>query len=105
MPRDQRVFSREFKLEVCKKIASGEVSKTHTMRHHKLGAGTVERWMEQYELRGREKAFDGNPWRVPERAESKETQLQKEIEQLKLENEFLRACLGKSPEQADKKWN
>jgi transposase-like protein len=99
MGKNQRIFSREFKLDVCRKIVSGEQSKTHLMRHLKLGAGTIERWIEQYEVRGDERAFDGTAWRVPEGTLTNEGRLKREIEQLKLENEFLRSCLGKLPEQ------
>jgi transposase len=96
MGKNQRIFSREFKLQVCKQLTEGTLSKTQAMRQHRLGAGTVERWMEQFEIRG-EEAFDGNYWRAPQNAETKESLLKKEIEQLKLENQFLRDCLGKPP--------
>lgn len=91
-----RDFSRDFRLEVCRKVVSGEASKSGTMRAHRLGAGTLERWLEQYAVRG-EAAFDGRRWRAPAEAETAESKLRRELEALKAENEFLRACLGKSP--------
>ena len=91
-----RDFSREFRLEVCRKVVSGEASKSGTMRAHRLGAGTLGRWLERYAARG-EAAFDGQRWRAPAEAETAESKLRKELEALKAENELLRACLGKSP--------
>jgi len=64
------------------------------MRQYKLGAGTLERWIEQFEVRG-EDAFDGNYWRAPENEDTAESRLKKQVSQLELENQFLRDCLGK----------
>ncbi len=72
------------------------------MRTHRLGAGTLERWLEQYDVRG-EKAFDGGRWRNPDMLDTAESKLLKELEQLRLENEFLRVCLGKLPEEPETK--
>lgn len=102
MSKKIREFSREFKLDVCRKIVSKQVSKSSTMRSHRLGAGTLDRWLEQYSVRG-EEAFDGGRWRNPEAPETAESRLRKELEQLRLENEFLRACLGKLPEEPEAK--
>jgi transposase-like protein len=97
MSKKIREFPREFKLEVCRRIVAGQASKSATMRAHLLGAGTLERWLLQYSVRG-EESFDGGRWRNPE-ALVKKSSLEKELERLKLENEFLKACLGKSPEE------
>lgn len=91
----RRAFSREFKLEVCRRIVSGEWSKTRTMRQEGLGAGTVERWLEQYKLRG-EEAFDGLAWRPESQVEgSKVRELESALARAQIENQFLRDCLGK----------
>lgn len=94
MGRNQRVFSREFKLQICRELQSNQISKTQAMRQHRLGAGTIERWIQQYEIRG-EEAFDGSYWRAPESGETRESRLKKEMELLRLENQFLKDCLGK----------
>jgi transposase-like protein len=100
MSSKAREFPREFKLDVCRRIVSKETSKSAVMRAHRLGAGTLERWLEQYSVRG-EESFDGGRWRSPDEPDTAETRLRKEIEQLRLENEFLRACLGKLPEEPE----
>lgn len=98
MSRKIREFPREFKLEICRSIVLGESSKSSMMRKHLLGPGTLERWLQQYSIRG-EESFDGGRWRNPASADTKESQLERENAQLRLENEFLRACLGKPSEE------
>lgn len=98
MSKKLREFSREFKLDICRRIVSKQVSKSATLREHRLGTGTLDRWLEQYSVRG-ESAFDGGRWRNPDAPETGESCLRKELEQLRLENEFLKACLGKLPEE------
>jgi transposase-like protein len=100
MSQKKREFSREFKLDVCRRLASKQVSKSATMRAYRLGAGTVERWIEQYAARG-EAAFDGERWRTQVEPDTEGSRLRRELEQLRLENEFLKACLGKLPEEPE----
>jgi transposase-like protein len=102
MGKKPREFSREFKLNICRQLVSKQASKSSVMRLYQLGAGTLERWVEQYEVRG-EAAFDGQQWRLQEEAESTEAKLRKELELVRLENEFLKACLGKLPEVGERR--
>jgi transposase-like protein len=97
MSKKLREFPREFKLDVCRRIVAKQVSKSATLREYRLGTGTLDRWLEQYAALGDE-AFRGGRWRNPD-AQEAESSLLKELEQLRLENEFLRACLGKLPEE------
>ncbi len=87
MPRS---YAREFKLDLCRQIRSGTLSQARACRDHGLSSGMLGRWLTQFDVHGQE-AFRGQPWREqtvsPERRVS---QLEKELEQTKLENEFLR---------------
>jgi transposase-like protein len=87
MPRS---YSRDFKLGLCRKIRSGELTQARACRDEGLSSGMLGRWLTQFDVHG-EDAFRGQPWREqtlsPER---RLALLQKELEQTKLENEFLR---------------
>lgn len=85
-----RVYARDFKLDLCQKIRSGELSQARACRDHGLSSGMLGRWLTQYDIHGQE-AFRGQPWREQTVSPEKRlAQMEKELEQTKLENEFLR---------------
>jgi len=88
----QRTFTREFKLSLCKRLSSGEISKTKASQQYRLGNGTIERWMEQFGEKG-EESFQGK-WRGHElSAEERVAILEEELRQTRLELAFARKLL------------
>ena len=55
-----RTVSREFKLEVCQQLATGEKRPAQICREHQLVQSLVQRWRKQYEQHG-ELAFTPRP--------------------------------------------
>ncbi|MBZ0212594.1 MAG: transposase, partial [Nitrospirae bacterium] len=50
----RRSFTREFKLDVCRKAESGESSKSRLCREHALSPSMLDRWIEQFRAKGEE---------------------------------------------------
>lgn len=59
----RRSHSPEFKLDLCRRIAQGEVSKCRACRKHGLSHGMMDRWMDQFLVLG-EESFQGGHWRA-----------------------------------------
>jgi transposase len=51
-----RTFTREFKLDVVRQVASGAKRPAQVCREHQLGESLLARWRREYEERG-EAAF------------------------------------------------
>lgn len=95
----RRNHTREFKLELCRRIAEGEIAKSQACREHGISNGMMDRWMDQFKTRG-EHSFDGRDWRSQYvSASARIEQLEEELRQAKLEAKFLRFVLDekKSP--------
>lgn len=60
MGRTPRRFSREFKLDICRQWAAGEVSCAQLVRRHGIAQSVLYRWRADYAYRG-EEAFSGEP--------------------------------------------
>jgi transposase-like protein len=99
----RRQYTREFKLELCRKAVTKEASITAICREHGLSVGTFSRWMEQHKVKG-EDSFSGDPWREESLSApgASEKQLRARIKQLEaalgqahLEVEFMQEALGK----------
>ncbi len=56
----RRTFSREVKLEACRRAESGLETKSGICRELALSPNTLENWLKQYRAKGDE-AFDGAP--------------------------------------------
>ena len=92
----RRTFTREFKLEVCRKVADGSVSKSQIKREHNIGNATLDRWLEQYMARG-DDAFEGD-WRpYRDASQTRLRELEAALGRAHMEIEFLKECLGKLP--------
>jgi transposase-like protein len=87
----RRSFTREFKLEVCQKIQLGQLTKSAACREHALSPSLLDRWLNQFEAKGRT-AFSEN---VPVDLERKVKELEASLGRAHLENEFLKEALGK----------
>lgn len=48
----ERYHSREFKLQVCKQVASGERRPAQICREHNIANSLLVRWRHEYEARG-----------------------------------------------------
>lgn len=87
----RRTFSREFKLELCQKVQLGQLTKSAACREYSLSPTLLDRWMTQYEAKGRS-AFCENGSIDLDR---KVKELEASLGRAHLENEFLREALGK----------
>ena len=93
----RRTFTREFKIEICRLVSSGDVTKSAACREHGLNAGVLNRWLDQYVLKG-EKAFEGEPWRaMGADPESRTKELEAALGRAHLEIELLKLALAKKP--------
>ncbi len=91
----RRSFTREFKLGVCQKVESGEVSKSRLCREHALSPSMLDRWIDQYRAKG-EEAFTGLGWRAASQApDARIRELEAALGRAHLEIEFLQEAVGK----------
>lgn len=89
-----RTFSRAFKLEVCRQVATGERRPSQVCREQGLTEGVFLRWRHEYEARG-EAAFTPREPRGPEALERRVAELERFCGQLALENAALKRGLSK----------
>lgn len=90
-----RTFTREFKLDLVRQIASGAKRPAQVCREYQLGDSLLARWRREYEERG-EAAFtprilDGQA--VQASAEQRVAELERLCGQLALENAALKKAL------------
>jgi len=88
----RRSFSREFKLEVCQQLATGEKRPAQVCREHHLASSLLYRWRQQYEQHG-ELAFTPEPATEVEALERQVAELERFCGQLALENQVLKKAL------------
>ena len=94
-----RRFARGWKLDLCRRIVGGELSRTKACRDHGLSAAMLERWLKQFAVYG-ENSFQGQPWRSAVlSAQDRIEQLEEELRLAKLEVSLVRRMLDekKSP--------
>ena len=89
--KSPRTFTREFKLDLCRQILSGQKRPAQLCREHQLTEGLLLRWRREYDLRG-EAAFSAKD--TPEASpttllEQKMAELERFCGQLSLENALL----------------
>lgn len=89
-----RSFSREFKLDVCRQVASGERRPSQVCREHGLTEGLLLRWRHEYAARG-EAAFTPCEPTGGEALERRVAELERFCGQLALENAALKRGLSK----------
>ena len=80
MPKDQRTFTREFKVEAVQLAKSSEKPLVQIARDLGIADSTLHHWCKQLAWQG-EQAFPGSGHQTPP---------EEEIRQLKRENELLR---------------
>ncbi len=83
----RKTYDRGFKLNICKKINKKEVTVTEIANEYGISRPVISRWVSEYNRYGN-KAFSGKGNRLPDKARL--YALEKELEQLKEENEILK---------------
>ena len=100
--KSPRTFTREFKLDLCRQIQSGQKRPAQLCREHQLTEGLLLRWRREYEGRG-EAAFsakdtaEASPTAL---LEQKVAQLERFCGQLSLENSILKKASAAGRQQS-----
>ncbi len=84
-----RNHSREFKLECCRQIATGQKRPAQVCREHNLAESVLTRWRKEYEARG-EEAFSQKQVSETTALEARIAELERFCGKLALENEILK---------------
>lgn len=84
-----RRFSRQFKLEVVQRVASGEQRAAQVCREHQLDERQLRRWRREVEVRGAA-AFTDAPASEAEARERRIAELERVCGQLAVENAVLK---------------
>jgi transposase len=90
-----RTHARDFKLSVCRQIASGEERPAQVCREHGLAESLLLRWRKEYRERG-EAAFGPHQGNEPEAMAQKVAELERFCGQLALENAVLKKALART---------
>lgn len=88
----RRNHTREFKLECCRQVATGEKRPAQICREHNLSESVLLRWRKEYEARG-EAAFTQRQPSGEETLEARIVELERFCGQLSLENQILKKSL------------
>ena len=80
MPKEQRTFTKEFKLEAVQLVQKSGKSQAQVARDLGIADSTLHNWCKEFSEHG-EQAFPGGGHQTPQ---------EEEIRQLKRENEILR---------------
>ncbi len=84
-----RNHSREFKLECCRLIATGQRRPAQVCREHNLAESVLSRWRKEYDARG-EEAFSERQDSETATLEARVAELERFCGKLALENEILK---------------
>lgn len=88
-----RRFAREWKLDLCRQIVDGALSRTKACRDHGLCGSMLERWLRQFAVHG-EHSFQGQPWRSAALgAQERIEQLEEELRLARMEVSLVRRML------------
>jgi transposase-like protein len=94
--RPRRVFTREFKLDICRRLVAGEARVSQVCREHALCSSVVEAWRAKYRELG-EAAFTD----PPQTAGDPEQQQQQALRAAQARIEQLEAALGRAHLEAE----
>ena len=90
----RRKHTREFKLECCRQVATGQRRPAQICREHNLSESVLLRWRKEYEARGEEAFTDKQASSSREEAlEERIAELERFCGKLALENEILKKGL------------
>jgi transposase-like protein len=87
----RRTHTREFKIDLCDRIALGSISKGAACREYNLAPSLLDRWCSAYGQKGHE-AFKPD---APVDLERRVKELEASLGRAHMENEFLKEALGK----------
>ena len=91
MAKNQRTYTREFKIEAVRLLESTGKSKAEIERELGIGSSNLSRWKKQYGELG-EAAFPGRGRLTPE--EERMQQLERKIEILRQERDILKKAVA-----------
>lgn len=94
MPKRRRSHTREFKLECCRHVATGQKRPAQICREHNLSESVLLRWRKEYDARG-EAAFTEKQLSGNEALEARIAELERFCGKLALENEILKKGLSR----------
>ena len=94
--RPRRVFTREFKLGICRNLADGSARIVTVCREQALTRSVVERWREQYQQLG-EDAFGDQPAPV----EDVDRSVRDELRRAQARIDALEGALGRAHLEAE----
>ncbi len=95
MSNPKRNHPREFKLECCRQVTTGEKRPAQLCREHSLSESVLLKWRKEYEARGDEAFTDKQPSSREEALESRVAELERFCGKLSLENEILKKGLSR----------
>jgi transposase-like protein len=91
----RRNHTREFKLQCCRQVATGQKRPAQLCREHNLSESVLLRWRKEYERRGEEAFTDKKqPSSREEALEARVAELERFCGKLALENEILKRGSG-----------
>jgi transposase len=91
----RRTHTREFKLECCRQVVTGQKRPAQICREHNLTQSVLLRWRREYEARG-EAAFTEKQLSQTEALEERKVaELERFCGKLALENEILKKGLAR----------
>ncbi len=90
----RRNHTREFKLECCRQVTTGEKRPAQICREHNLSESVLLRWRKEYDARG-EAAFTEKQLSGNEALQAKIAELERFCGKLALENEILKKGLSR----------
>lgn len=90
----RRNHTREFKLQCCRQVATGQKRPAQLCREHNLSESVLLRWRKEYDARG-ETAFTDKQLSESETPEARIAELERFCGKLSLENELLKKGLSK----------
>lgn len=94
MPKGQRTFTREFKVEAVQLVQSSKKSQVQIAKDLGIADSTLHHWCKQFGKLG-EQAFPGSGHQTPQEEEIR--QLKQENEVLRQERDILKKAIGIFP--------
>lgn len=91
MQREQKVYTKEFKVEAVHLVQLGQKSQAQIARELGVADSTLSNWRKELEAHGGD-AFPGSGHQLP--LEEENRQLKREVEILRQERDILKKALG-----------
>ncbi len=91
----RRKYTKEFKLQCCREIATGQKRPAQICREHNLAESVLLRWRREYEARGEAAFAQRQPSSGEEALEARIAELERFCGKLALENEILKKGLSR----------